>query len=530
MRPDITNSRHHRVMANSLLRSTFVVSSMTLLSRVMGLVRDVLLATLFAASAGMDAFLVAFKIPNFGRRLFAEGAFSQAFVPVLTETKTTAEQEVKELVNVVAGTLGGVLILITIMGVVASPVFIMIFAPGFLDEADKFSLSADMLRITFPYLLFISLTAFAGGILNTYGRFAVPAFTPVLLNLCLIGAAIWLSPRFEEPVKALAVGVCVAGVAQLALQLPFLWRLGLFPRPRWGWAHDKVRRIIKLMLPVLFGSSVAQINLLLDTLVASFLVTGSVSWLYYSDRLMEFPLGIFSIAVATVILPSLSARHAEASSEAFSATLDWALRLLIVIGTPAMVGLFLLAGPLITTLFNYNAFGTNDVLMSRYSLMAYAFGFMGFSLVKVLLPGFYSRQDTTTPVRFGVIALVTNMILNVTFVLLILQIGWVAPHAGLALATSLGAFVNAGLLFKRLRRDDIYRPGQGWGRLGIQVVFANLAMGAVILWMAGNLDSWFVLDLWGRTGLLIQVVLGGGATYFAVLLVCGLKPRQLLQH
>ncbi len=517
-------------MTSTLLRSTFVVSCMTLISRVLGLVRDVLLATLFAASAGMDAFLVAFKIPNFGRRLFAEGAFSQAFVPVLSATRSQNPEEVKELVDVVAGTLGGILAVITLAGVLAAPVLVMIFAPGFVDDGNKFEMSSAMLRFTFPYLLFISLTAFAGGILNTYGRFAVPAFTPVFLNLCLISAALWLSPRFEQPVMALALGVLAAGIVQLGIQLPFLARLGLMPRPRWGWAHEKVRRIIRLMLPVLFGSSVAQINMLLDTLVASFLITGSVSWLYYSDRLMEFPLGIFSIALATVILPSLSARHAEASSEAFNAMLDWALRLLIMIGTPAMVGLFLLSGPLITTLFQYNAFSPDDVNMTRYSLMAYAFGFMGFSMVKVLLPGFYSRQDTSTPVRFGIVAMATNMVLNVTFVLTILQLGWVAPHAGLALATSMGAFVNAGLLYRRLRRDGVYRPLAGWGRLGLQVTMASIAMATVLLWLSGDLANWFAMDLWARIILLVEVILAGGATYFAVLFLCGVRPRHLLHH
>ncbi len=513
-------------MPKTLIRSTLVVSAMTLISRVMGLLRDILFATLFAASAGMDAFLVAFKIPNFGRRLFAEGAFSQAFVPVFTETKTQAEQEVKELVDVVAGTLGGVLVMITVFGVLAAPFFIMLFAPGFVDDPEKFALSSDMLRLTFPYLLFISLTAFAGGVLNSYGRFAVPAVTPVLLNFSLIGAALWLAPRFEQPVMALALGVFVAGIAQLALQLPFLARLGLLPRPRWGWRHSKVRRILKLMLPVLFGSSVAQINLLLDMVVASFLITGSVSWLYYSDRLMEFPLGVFSIALATVILPSLSARHAEASTKAFSNTLDWALRLLIVIGTPAMVGLFVLAGPLLTTLFHYNAFTVQDVLMSRYSLMAYALGFMGFSMVKVLLPGFYSRQDTRTPVRFGVISLVVNMVLNVGFVLAIIYLEGPAPHAGLALATSLGAFVNAGLLFRRLRADGIYRPLPGWVGLALKVLLANITMAAVLYGLAGDTQRWLALDLWARLQLLGTVIAAGALAYFLVLALFGLRPGQ----
>jgi putative peptidoglycan lipid II flippase len=325
---------------------------------------------------------------------------------------------------------------------------------------------------------------------------------------------------------ALALGVFVAGIAQLALQLPFLARLGLLPRPRWGWRHSKVRRILKLMLPVLFGSSVAQINLLLDMVVASFLITGSVSWLYYSDRLMEFPLGVFSIALATVILPSLSARHAEASTKAFSNTLDWALRLLIVIGTPAMVGLFVLAGPLLTTLFHYNAFTVQDVLMSRYSLMAYALGFMGFSMVKVLLPGFYSRQDTRTPVRFGVISLVVNMVLNVGFVLAIIYLEGPAPHAGLALATSLGAFVNAGLLFRRLRADGIYRPLPGWVGLALKVLLANITMAAVLYGLAGDTQRWLALDLWARLQLLGTVIAAGALAYFLVLALFGLRPGQ----
>ncbi|HHC71821.1 MAG TPA: murein biosynthesis integral membrane protein MurJ, partial [Thiotrichales bacterium] len=331
-------------MSRGLLRSTAVVSAMTLVSRVLGFVRDMVFARFFGAGEAMDAFFVAFKIPNFMRRLFAEGAFSQAFVPVLSEYRQQRGQEaVKALVDRVAGVLGGVLAMITVVGVVAAPLLILLFAPGFLREsADKFDLAADLLRFTFPYLFFISLTAFAGGILNSYGRFGVPAFTPVLLNLVLIGFALWVAPLFETPVVALALGVLVAGATQLAFQLPFLLRLGLLPRPRWDRAHEGVRKILRLMMPALFGSSVAQINLLLDTLIASFLVSGSVSWLYYSDRLMEFPLGVFGIALSTVILPSLSRRHADGSGEAFSATLDWALRWALLIAVPATVGLAVL--------------------------------------------------------------------------------------------------------------------------------------------------------------------------------------------
>lgn len=515
-------------MSSSLLKSTGVVGLMTLLSRVLGFLRDVVLAVLFGAGAGMDAFLVAFKIPNFMRRLFAEGAFAQSFVPVLSATRSRETRgEVQALVDVVAGTLGVILLGVTAAGVFAAPVLILVFAPGFAAAPEQFALATDLLRLTFPYLLFISLTAFAGGILNTYGRFAVPAFTPVLLNVCLIVSAVWLAPRFERPEMALAVGVFVAGAAQLAIQVPFLARLRLLPRPRWGWANAQVRRILRMMLPILFGSSVAQINLMLDTILASLLATGSVSWLYFSDRLMEFPLGVFSIAIATVILPSLSASHARESSQSFSDTLDWALRLLAVIGVPAMVGLFVLAGPLIATLFHYRSFGVADVLMSRYSLMAYALGFMGFSLVKVLVPGFYAREDARTPVRCGVIAMVATMAMNLAFVGVLVLLVAPAPHAGLALATSLGAFLNAALLYRYLRRDGIFRPRGGWVRLGGQVAAASAAMTAFLVYGAGPLSGWLDWDAFRRAGTLATLVAGGAAVYFAVLWTAGLRPRHL---
>lgn len=501
---------------------------MTLLSRLLGFLRDVAFAVLFGAGAGMDAFLVAFKIPNFMRRLFAEGAFAQSFVPVLSETKSRdGQDEVKALVDVVAGTLGLILLGITVVGVIAAPLLILMFAPGFLGTDTQFSQAVSLLRITFPYLFFISLTAFAGGILNTYGRFAVPAFTPVLLNICLIIAALYGAPYFSDPIMALAVGVFIAGAAQLGFQLPYLARLGLLPRPRWGWKNLKVRSIIQRMLPILFGSSVAQVNLMLDTIIASMLATGSVSWLYFSDRLMEFPLGVFSIAIATVILPSLSARHAQASTQEFSDTLDWALRLLVVIGTPVVIGLLVLAGPLIVTLFYYRSFGLTDVLMSRYSLMAYAFGFMGFSLVKVLLPGFYARGDTKTPVRCGVISVVCAMLMNLSFVGLMLVLQLPGPHAGLALATSLGAFVNAGLLYKNLRRQDVYRPGMNWPRLLRQVLPASLGMGIVLWIMAGNLSSWLVWPAMHRASMLVGLIAVGALVYFALLALLGMRVRHL---
>lgn len=502
---------------------------MTLLSRVLGFLRDVAFAVLFGAGAGMDAFLVAFKIPNFMRRLFAEGAFAQSFVPVLAETKSQqGETEVKALVDVVAGTLGLVLLAITVIGVVAAPALILMFAPGFLGEENQYSQAVTLLRVTFPYLFFISLTAFAGGILNTYGRFAVPAFTPVLLNVCLIGAAVFAAPYFADPTMALAVGVFIAGAAQLGFQLPFLARIGMLPRPRWGWSNPKVRSILNRMMPILFGSSVAQVNLMLDTIIASALATGSVSWLYFSDRLMEFPLGIFSIAIATVILPGLSAHHGQKSTQAFSDTLDWALKLLIVVGTPAMVGLFVLAGPLVVTLFYYRSFEVLDVMMSRYSLMAYAFGFMGFSLVKILLPGFYARGDTRTPVRCGVISVVCAMVMNLTFVGLMLLLSLPGPHAGLALATSMGAFVNAILLYRNLRKADVYRPGAHWLRLFSQVTLASLLMGAVLWSLAGPLNAWLAWSAVHRAGMLLGLIGAGVVIYFIVLLVLGMRPRHLI--
>lgn len=513
-------------MTRGLLKSTAVVSAMTLLSRVLGFVRDVVFAGFFGAGAGTDAFFVAFKIPNFLRRLFAEGAFSQAFVPVLSEYKTQRTPgEVQLLIDRVTGTLGAVLLGLTVVGVAASPVLIAIFAPGFIGREEQFDLAAAMLRLTFPYLLFISLTALAGGILNSYGRFAVPAFTPVLLNLTLIGAAIGLAPMFSEELRvlALALGVLAGGVVQLAFQLPFLRRLALLPRPRWGGAHEGVRRILRLMLPAIFGSSVAQLNLLFDTLIASFLAVGSVSWLYYSDRLVEFPLGVFGIALATVILPSLSSRHAERSPEEFRRTLDWALRWVLVIGLPATVGLVLLAEPILATLFQYGEFGARDVTMAARSLMAYGLGLLGFILVKVLAPGFYARQDTRTPVRVGVIAMVTNMALNVMLVVPLALAGYEAPHAGLALATAVAAYVNAGLLFRGLRADGVYAPEPGWGRLGLKVSL-GVALLATILWLGSPpAAQWLAWDVWQRAARLAGVIAAAGAGYLGVLWLSGIR-------
>jgi putative peptidoglycan lipid II flippase len=501
---------------------------MTMVSRILGLVRDMVIARLFGAGSGADAFFVAFRIPNFWRRLFAEGAFSQAFVPVLSEYKTRrSHDEVRALVDDVAGVLAGVLFAVTLIGVIAAPLLVIIFAPGFLDEPERYDLTVAMLRITFPYLLFVSLAALASAMLNSYGGFAVPAFTPVFLNLAMIGAAVWLSPHLAHPVTALAWGVFLGGLLQLLFQLPYLKRLRLLPRLRWGWQDEGVRRIVKLMVPAIFGVSVTQINLLFDTLIASLLVAGSVSWLYYSDRLVEFPLGVFGIALATVMLPNLSQEHARASPERFSHTLDWALRWVLLIGAPATAGLVLLAGPMLATLFHYGEFSAHDVRMSSYSLMALAAGLLGYISIKIFAPAFYARQDTRTPVRIGVIAMLTNMALNVLLAFPLSTVGM--GHAGIALATALAAFLNAGLLYRALRRQAIYQPQPGWRGFALRVLGANVAMGLILWTGAGELARWLDASAGSRAGYLALLVAGGAAVYLAALWLCGVRFRTLLE-
>ena len=510
-------------MSASLLKSTGVVGLMTLLSRVLGFGRDVLLATMFGAGAGMDAFLIALKIPNFGRRVFAEGAFSQAFVPVFTETRTREDHAaVRELTAVVMGTLAGVLGLITLVGCLAAPWLVWIFAPGFGADPAKHALGSELLRWTFPYLMFISLTAMTSGILNAYGRFAVPAVTPVLLNICLIAAA------FIDPgsVQILAYAVFVAGICQFAFQLPWLAHLRLLPRPRWGWGDGRVRRIIGLMIPVMIGSSVAQVSLLLDAALASLLGDGSVSWLYYADRLMEFPLGIFSIAIGTVILPTLAAQHAGQSPTSFSSTLDWGLRTMLVVGVPAPVGLVLFAGPLIATLFGHGRFSLQDVQMTTYALWAYGFGFLGFSLVKVLVPGFYARQETRVPMRYAIISLCCGMTLSLSFFVLAQFFEFTAAHVGLAAATAASAWINSMLLLRRLRRDGVYRPAPGWPVFLMRLAVASIALIGVIAWGSGPLQSWLSMEALARGLRLLIVVAAGVAAYFGALALLGLRPRH----
>lgn len=508
-------------MIRRLLRSTAVVGQMTLISRVLGFLRDMVIAQGFGAGLAADAFFVAFKIPNFLRRLFAEGAFSQAFVPVLTEYKVQrTPAEVRALVAQAAGTLGGILLPLILLGMLASPLVIALFAPGFIGSGEKFELASAMFRLTFPYLLFISLTALAGSVLNTFGRFAVPAFTPVLLNVSLITAVLALAPRLEVPAMALAWGVFAAGLAQLLFQLPWLHRLGMLARPRWGAGEPGVRRIARLMVPALFGVSVVQINLLIDTLIASFLATGSVSWLYYSDRLVELPLALFGIAVATVILPVLSEHATRGGQGPFSRLLDGALRAVTLAALPCVVGLGLLAGPILCTLFQYGEMTAHDVHMAARSLVAYAVGLIGFVYVKVLAPGFYARQDTRTPVLIGLVALGVNATLNVALV-------FPLQHAGLALATSLAALVNGALLLRTLRRQGVYRPEAGWPLFLLRLLAACAAMALLLQRCVPPMAQWLAWSALERAGALALWVVAGALCYGLGLWLTGLRVPRL---
>jgi len=494
---------------------------MTLLSRISGLVRDVVFAGLIGAGSGIaaDAFYVAFRIPNFLRRIFGEGAFSTAFVPVFAEHKVRDSHDaLRGFVDRLTGAFGLILLAATAIGVASAPLLVSIMAPGF--DAAKSALTTDMLRLTFPYLFFISLVAMAGGILNSYNRFGVAAFTPVLLNLSMIGAALWLSPRLATPAMALAWGVLIAGAVQLLFQLPFLARLDMLPRPKLRRDHDGVAKVFRLMLPAIFGVSVAQINTLLNTIIASFLVTGSVSWLYYSDRLMEFPLGVFGIALATVILPSLSKSHAVRSHDEFERLLDWGLRVTLLICIPATAGLIVLASPLVTTIYFRGVFSANDVAMTTGALIAFAAGLPAFALVKVLAPGFYARQDTKTPVRIGMISMGANIVLS-------LALAWPLRHIGLATAITLAACLNAAQLFLRLRRDGVYAPLPGW-RTFLARIFAATAIMAVLLAVfSGQPDLWLHLRGWERVVRLGIWVMIGVVVYVATLYLLGVRINEL---
>ncbi|TSA13992.1 MAG: murein biosynthesis integral membrane protein MurJ [Betaproteobacteria bacterium] len=504
----------------NLLRALATVSSMTLVSRILGFVRDAVIARLFGAGLATDAFFVAFRIPNLLRRLFAEGAFSQAFVPILAEYRTrNGEGETRLLVDRVATALSLAVVVVSILGIVAAPWIIYVSAPGFSSTPEKFELTVAMLRITFPYLLFISLVSLAGGILNTWSRFAVPAFTPTLLNLSFILCALVFAPYFQPPVMVLAWAVLVGGALQLALQLPYLAKIGMLPRLRADFWYPGVKRVLKLMGPAVFGVSIAQVSLLINTIFASFLANGSVSWLYYADRLMEFPTGMLGVALGTILLPSLSKYHSNDATEQFSRLLDWGLRLTLLLALPAAVALALLAVPLISTLFHYGQFSVEDVWMTRQALVAYSIGLVGLILVKVLAPGFYARQNIRTPVRIAVITLVVTQLMNLALI-------GPLKHAGLALAIGLGACLNAGLLFYKLRQMRIYQPQPEWARFSIKLALALLVMAAV-LWGAIGSETWWLQAAWQQrvTGLVGLVCLGA-TVYFATLWLAGFRIRD----
>ena len=513
----------------NLLKALATVSSMTLVSRVLGLVRDVLIATLFKTGLTTDAFFVAFRIPNLLRRLFAEGAFSQAFVPVLSEYRTRrGDAETKLLVDRTATLLTLALLAATALGVAAAPLIIYVSAPGFAATPAKFDLTVAMLRITFPYILFISLVSLAGGILNTWSRFAIPALTPALLNLSFIFGALFFSPYFDPPVMVLAWAVFAGGVLQLALQIPALAKIGMLPRPRLSFTDPGVRRILLLMGPAVLGVSVAQVSLLINTIIASFLGDGRISWLYYADRLMEFPTALLGVALGTVLLPSLSKYHSASDEGEYSKLLDWGLRLTFILAAPAAVALALLSVPLVTTLFHYGQFGEHDLWMTRQALVAYSAGLLGLILVKVLAPGFYARQNIATPVRIAVLTLIATQVMNAVFILSLKQGGLelatgIGPHAGLALAIGLGACLNAGLLYRKLRHYGIYQPLPGWGIFALKVTAALTAM-ALALWLAmGPAPWWLAASGATRAAALTGLVLLGGAAYFASLWLLGFR-------
>lgn len=507
-------------MSQKLVRSTSTVAFFTLLSRIMGFARDIILASIFGAGGLFDAFVVAFRLPNFLRRLFGEGAFAQAFVPILAEQRVNqSHEDVQAFVDHVAGTLTSIVAGVVVLSEIFAPLLIMIFAPGFLRDPARFHIAVHMIHIMFPYLLLIVLTAFAGAILNTCGVFAAPAFTPVLLNIALIGVALLWAPHASKPIYVLAWGVIIGGLAQMLIQIPFLKRVNLMPRFRINFRDPGVLRVMKRMLPALFGVSVAQISLLVDNMFASFLPAGSISWLYYSDRLIYFPLGIIGVALATVVMPYLSKNHAQKDEKIFSATLDWALRCTLLIGLPCAVGLFILAGPILSTLIHYGKFDNHDVIMTAKSLSAFAVGLPAFMLIKILASAFYSRQMIRTPVKIAAIALVVNLILNAILI-------FPLKHAGLALSTSISSTVNASILWILLIKQNIFNPSQVWKKTILQLVIANGAMALMIGWMAGPLTPWLGWDALTRILHLILILSVGMVSYFLLLGVMGVRVRH----
>lgn len=505
----------------NLLKALAAVSSMTLVSRVLGFVRDAIIARAFGASMATDAFFVAFKLPNLLRRIFAEGAFSQAFVPILAEYKNKQGDEATRLfISHVTGALALALFVITLLGIIVAPAVVWVSAPGFIHEPSKFDLTTSLLRWTFPYILLISLSSLAGSVLNTYQRFSIPAFVPTLLNVAFIVCGIWLAPWLAtigiHPVYALAIAVLLGGVLQLVFQLPSLWKVGMLVKPRLDFGDQGVWRVVRQMGPAILGVSVAQVSLIINTIFASFLDSGSVSWMYYADRLMEFPTGVLGVALGTILLPSLSKLAAGEDVKRFSDLLDWGLRLCMLLALPATVALAVISGPLVATLFQYGKFSAHDALMTQYALMAYSVGLMGLIMVKVLAPGFYARQNIKTPVKIAILTLLGTQVLNLLFI-------WSLRHAGLSLAIGLGACFNAGMLYYQLRKQGIYHPAPGWARFVGRLLVAVAAM-AVCLWLGERLGgNWAHGGMLFRVSKLTALVIAGAGIYFLVLFAQGFR-------
>lgn len=508
----------------NLLKSLAAVSSMTMFSRVLGFARDAIVARVFGAGMATDAFFVAFKLPNLLRRIFAEGAFSQAFVPILAEYKSKqGEEATRVFVAYVSGLLTLVLALVTVAGMLAAPWVIMVTAPGFTDTADKFALTSQLLQITFPYILLISLASLAGAILNTWNRFSVPAFAPTFLNVSMIGFALFGAPYFHPPVLALAWAVTVGGVLQLVYQLPHLKKIGMLVLPRINFRDAGAMRVIKQMGPAILGVSVSQISLIINTIFASFLVSGSVSWMYYADRLMEFPSGVLGVALGTILLPSLSRSFASGNHDEYCRLMDWGLRLCFLLALPSAVALGILAQPLTVSLFQYGKFTEFDALMTQRALIAYSVGLMGLIVVKVLAPGFYSRQDIKTPVKIAIVTLVMTQLMNLAFI-------GPLKHAGLSLSIGLAACLNAGLLYWQLRKQQIFTPQAGWGRFLTRLIIAVVVMAAVLMGMLYVMPAWAQGNMAHRLMRLMVVVVVGATAYFATLAVLGFRVKDFARR
>lgn len=508
-------------MSKHLFKSTSVVGILTLVSRIAGFMRENVFAVIFGATGQMDAFVIAFRIPNFLRKIFAEGAFSQAFIPVLTDVKIKKNYEdLSQLISKVSGTLGLILIVVSIVGLTCSEGWAIIFAPSYLHQPEKFFLLNHLLKIMFPYIFFIALTGLYSSVQNVFNHYAIPAITPLILSICMGWAAVDLSPYFPSyPIEAVAYGVILAGLLQLLIQLPFIWNLKLLVRPKWAWRDPEVKKIVKMMLPALFGVSVAQIGMLIDSMYATFLPTGSVSWLYYADRMMQFPLGVFGIALATVVMPHLSKQMATSNIDEYKRSIDWALKLIVLIALPCAVGLAALSGPILTTLFEYGKFTYMDMLMTRSTLCAFAIGLFFFITVKIAVSAFYSRQDMKTPAKVGAIAIVINIVLNTILI-------FPLKHVGLALSTSLAAMANTLILFSILRKQKMLEFRPGWLKIIIASLLANSAMALIIYFLQGNLSNWTLWHSWDRAIHLSYMIIIGALAYFLTLIICGVRKHD----